>query len=155
LRWDHWAQAAAEIGWLCCTLTLVTGSLWAREAWGVWWTWEPRLTSAVVLWLIFAGTFLVRGAIDYPHRRARVGAVLALFGVADVPLVIMATRWFRGIHPVTPEMDPHMRLALLVAVVSFTAWFALLMNQRRRQLELFERVATVEAQDQLDWHASS
>jgi len=155
LQWDHWAQAAAEIGWLCCTLTLVTGSLWAREAWGVWWTWEPRLTSAVVLWLIFAGIFLVRGAIDDPHRRARVGAVLALFGVADVPLIVMATRWFRGVHPVTPEMDPDMRLALVVAVVSFSALFALLLNQRRRQLELAERVAVAEGRDHLGWRATS
>lgn len=154
LRWDHAAQAAGEIGWLCCTLTLVTGSLWAREAWGVWWTWEPRLTSAVVLWLIYAGLFLVRGTLEDPHRRARVGAVLGLFAVADVPLVIMATRWFRGIHPVTPDMDPDMRWALAASVLAFTALFALLIDQRRRQLRLAERIAAFESQEAFLRHAA-
>jgi heme exporter protein C len=150
LQWDHWSQAAAEVGWLCCTLTLLTGSLWARAAWGVWWTWEPRLTSAVVLWLIFAGIFLVRGAIDDPHRRARVGAVLGVFAVADVPLVIMATRWFRGIHPVTPEMDPTMRFVLFVAVVSFSGLFLLLISLRRRQLALLEQLEHESALKDID-----
>ena len=144
LEWDHWSQAAAEVGWLCVTLTLVTGSLWAREAWGVWWTWEPRLTSSLVLWLIFAGIFLVRAGVDDPHQRARVGGVLALLGVADLPLVMMATRWFRGVHPVAPEMDGQMRVAFLAAAVSFTAFFANCAFQRRRQLELAERTAVLE-----------
>lgn len=146
LEWEHWSLAAAEAGWLCATLTLVTGSLWAHEAWGVWWTWEPRLTASLVLWLIFAGIFLVRAGIDDPHRRARIGAVLAILAVADIPLVVMATRWFRGMHPVAPEMDLRMRLVLLVAVVSVTAFFVFLVIQRRFQLELSERAAAVEAQ---------
>lgn len=145
LEWDHRSQAAAEVGWLCATLTLVTGSLWAHEAWGVWWTWEPRLTSSLVLWLIFAGIFLVRAGIDEPHRRARIGAVLAILGLGDLPLVVMATRWFRGVHPVSPEMDHRMRLVLLAAVVSFTALFAFLAWQRQRQLGLGERVAVLES----------
>jgi heme exporter protein C len=146
LEWDHWSQAAAEAGWLGATLTLVTGSLWAHEAWGVWWTWEPRLTALLVLWLIFAGIFLVRAGIEDPHRRARIGAVLAMLAVADIPLVVMATRWFRGMHPVAPEMDQRMRFVLLAAVVSFTAFFAFLVRQRRCQLELLERTVTLEAE---------
>lgn len=135
LRWDHWSQAAAEIGWLCTTLTLATGSLWAHEAWNTWWTWEPRLTSSLVLWMLFAGYLLVRSSIDDPQRRARISAVLAVLTLADVPLVVMATRWFRGVHPVTPEMDPRMRLVLLVSVLSYTVLFAALIVVRRRQLE--------------------
>ncbi len=146
LAWDHWAQAAAEVGWLCVTLTLVSGSCWARAAWGVWWTWEPRLTSSLVLWLIFAGIFLARAGVEDPHRRARVGAVLALLGVADLPLVVMATRWFRGVHPVAPQMDGQMRVALLAAAVAFTAFFAFCTIQRRRQLGLAERTAVLESQ---------
>lgn len=144
LEWDFWSQAAGEVGWLCATLTLVTGSAWAHEAWGTWWTWEPRLTSSLVLWIIYAGLFLVRSSIEDPQRRARIFGVLAVVGMSDVPLVLMATRWFRGVHPVTPEMDPRMRLVLLASVISFTALFAYLALQRRRQLEVSERTAQLE-----------
>ena len=142
--WDQWSQAAGEIGWLCTTLTLATGSLWAHEAWNTWWTWEPRLTTSLILWIIFAGYFLVRSSIDDPERRARLSAVIAILAVADVPLIIMATRWFRGIHPVTPQMEPRMRLVLLTSVFCFTALFATLIALRRRQLGLIARVASLE-----------
>lgn len=144
LAWDYWSQAAGEIGWLCATLTLLSGSAWAHEAWGTWWTWEPRLTSSLVLWIIYSGIFLVRSSVEDPHRRARIGGVLAVIGMSDAPLVVMATRWFRGVHPVTPEMDPAMRWVLLASAVSFTALFTYLTVQRRRQLEFSERVAQLE-----------
>ena len=63
LEWDFWSRAAGEVGWLCTTLTLITGSAWAHEAWGTWWTWEPRLTSSLVLWIIYAGSF--PGAVQH------------------------------------------------------------------------------------------
>lgn len=144
LDWDHWMQAFGEIGWLCTTLTLLTGSLWAHEAWNTWWTWEPRLTSSLVLWMAYAAIFLVRSGIEDPAQRARVGAILALIGACDIPMIVMATRWFRGVHPVTPEMDPRMRLVLLVSAISFTALFGTLVMLRRRQLELLRRVADCE-----------
>ena len=142
--WDHWAQAAGEIGWLCTTLTLATGSLWAHEAWNTWWTWEPRLTASLILWTVFAGYFLVRSSIEDHQRRARLSAVLAILSLADVPMVIMATRWFRGIHPVTPEMDPRMRLVLLISVISFTVLFVLLAVLRQKQLDLIARLESLQ-----------
>lgn len=142
--WDRWSQSAGELGWLCTTLTLATGSLWAHEAWNTWWTWEPRLTASLVLWLVFAGYFLVRASLDDPERRARLSAVLAVLALADVPLVIMSTRWFRGIHPVTPEMDPRMRLVLVTSVAAFSALFILLAVLRKTQLDLTARVASQE-----------
>jgi heme exporter protein C len=144
--WDYGSQAAGEIGWLCMTLTLVTGSLWAHEAWNTWWTWEPRLTASLILWIVFAGYFLVRSSIEDPERRARIAAVLAIVSMADVPMVVMATRWFRGMHPVTPEMDPRMRLTLLVSVVAFTVLFGWLVVVRRRQLTLAGRVRELKQQ---------
>jgi heme exporter protein C len=144
LAWDHWSQAACEIGWLCTTLTLISGSAWAHEAWGTWWTWEPRLTSCLVLWIVLAGVFLVRSNIEDPHRRARIGGVLAVVAMADVPLVLMATRWFRGVHPVTPEMAPSMRIVLLVSLTGFSAFFTWLAAQRRRHLELSDRATQLE-----------
>ena len=144
LAWDQWSHAAAELGWLCCGLTLVTGSLWARAAWGSWWTWDPRLTTAFILWVIYSGYLMVRASLEDPHRRARIGAVLAIVGVLDIPLVAMATRWFRGIHPVSPEMESPMRAVLLISIVSFSAFFAVLLVRRRAQLCLESLVADME-----------
>jgi heme exporter protein C len=141
LRWDHWAQASGEVGWLCTTLTLVTGSLWAHEAWNTWWTWEPRLTAALILWALYGACFLTRMSIEDPHTRARVSSLLAILALLDLPMVIMATRWFRGMHPVSPEMDPQMRVVLLISVLSFTVFFCVLTIYRRSQLSLFERAA--------------
>ncbi len=135
LGWDHWAHSAGELGWLCCGLTLLTGSLWARCAWGTWWTWDPRLTTSFVLWLIYAGCLLVRSNIPDPHRRARLGGVLAIVGVIDIPLVVMATRWFRGMHPVSPQMESSMRIVLALNVLALTALFVFLLWQRRNQLQ--------------------
>jgi heme exporter protein C len=144
LAWDFWSQSAGEVGWLCATLTLMTGSIWAHEAWGTWWTWEPRLTSSLVLWMIFSGIILLRSGVEDPQRRARIGAVLAIVNLCDVPLVLMATRWFRGVHPVAPEMDPPMRLILLMSVASFTVLFTFLVVARRRHLKLLEMAAQIE-----------
>jgi heme exporter protein C len=144
LVWDYWSQASTEVGCLCFTITLVSGSLWAHEAWGVWWTWEPRLTSALVLWLILAGICLARASVEDLPSRARMGAVLAVLALCDLPILIMATRWFRGVHPVAPQMDPRMRIVLLAAMFGFTAFFALLIRQRRSQIELAARILMVE-----------
>ena len=131
---DDWLHAAAELGWLSASLTLLTGSLWAHAAWHTWWTWDPRLVSTFILWAMYSGMLVVRSGRDDPHRRARLSAVLAILGFVDVPLVIMATRWFRGIHPVSPSMEPLMRLTLLVSAVAFTLLFAVLLWRRRWQL---------------------
>lgn len=146
LAWDHWSRAAAELGWLCSGLTLATGSLWAHAAWDVWWSWDPRLTSSFVLWVLYGGILLARGNLADAHRRARIGAVLAIVGALDIPLVIMATRWFRGIHPVAPEMEPGMRLVLMLSVAGFTLFFAVLLVRRRLQLEMEFRLAALAPQ---------
>jgi heme exporter protein C len=136
LKWDHRAQAWGEVGWLCCGLTLVSGSLWAHEAWGTWWVWDPRLTASFILWAVYSGILIVRAGLEDARQRARIGAVLAILGMLDIPLVVMATRWFRGMHPVAPEMTPAMRLTLLITVLSFTVFFAVLVRRRASQLRL-------------------
>ncbi len=134
LAWDHWSRAANEIGWLCSSLTLLTGSLWAHSAWGTWWTWEPRLTTMFVLWALYSSCLIVRSSMDEPHLSARIAGALAILGLLDLPLVIMATRWFRGIHPVSPEMEPMMQVTLLLNVIAFTVFFGLLFARRHSQL---------------------
>lgn len=146
LWWDQWSQAIGEIGWLCSSLTLVTGSLWAHAAWGTWWTWDPRLVTSFVLWAFYSGILILRSGLEDMHQRARLGAVLAIVGVADVPLVVMATRWFRGIHPVSPQMEPSMRLALLASVIGLSAMMTLLLVRRHRQLQLESRIAWLQIQ---------
>lgn len=144
MQWDSWAQAAAEIGWLCSLLTLITGSLWAHEAWNTWWTWEPRLTSMLILWTIYSGYLLLRSSLDDPHQRARLSAVVSLLGVMDVPLIVMATRMFRGIHPVSPQMDATMRIVLLTTAVAFSVFFAVLLVWRQQQIALLQRLTVLE-----------
>ena len=85
LKWDQWFQAVGEVGWLSCGLTLITGAFWAHEAWGTWWTWDPRLTTSFVLWATYSGILIVRAGLDDPHQRARIGAILAVLGGARHP----------------------------------------------------------------------
>lgn len=144
LSWDHWSQAAAETGWLCTTLTLITGVMWAHETGNTWWTWDPRLLVALVMWLIYGGYFLLRAGLGEPQRRARMSAVLGVLGIVDIPLVVASTRWFWGIAPEAVETPPHVRLVLLVSVLGFTAFFAFLTMQRRWQLGLEQQVAALE-----------
>ena len=149
LAWDRWAQAVAETGWVCSCLTLLTGSLWAHAAWGTWWTWDPRLMTSFVLWALYGGYLILRGQVDDPHARARVAAVLALVGVLDVPLVVMATRWFRAIHPVAPTMEPAMRLALILTFVGLATFTSLLVAGRRGQIEIADRLRELERASEL------
>lgn len=134
-RWDTLALSSAEIGLVFCGIALVTGSIWGRPAWGAWWTWEPRLTTTLVLWLIYAAYLMLRRMIDEESQRARVAAVFGIVGFVDVPIVFMSIRWWRTIHPVvfTSEeirIAPPMLMAMLVALAAFTLFYVYLMMQR-------------------------
>ena len=98
-RYDMAALAAAEIGTLFATTGLAMGIIWAKPAWGIWWTWDARLTTAFVLWLIYVGYLMLRGYVDDPTRRANLAAVLGILGGADVPIVYFSIRWWRTQHP--------------------------------------------------------
>lgn len=98
LQADAVAVACAEMGVVFCTVGLVTGSLWGRAAWGIWWTWDERLTSTLILWLIYLAYLLLRSFAEGPSMRT-LAAVMAIFGYLDVPLVYMSTRWWRTQHP--------------------------------------------------------
>jgi len=97
---DLLGVASAEVGILCCTGGLITGMLWGKPVWGIWWTWDPRLTSTFILWLLYISYLLLRELIEDPHRRATLSAVFGIFAYLDLPIVLLATTlWPRGQHP--------------------------------------------------------
>jgi heme exporter protein C len=139
-RADALALTTAEVGVVFCTVVLVTGPLWARPVWGIWWTWDARLTSTLVLWLIYV-SYLILRRYSSSGQTAVLAAVLAIFGFLDVPFVYLANRLFRTQHPQPvlfggPDsgLDARMRFALLMNMLAFAA-FAALLSWIRYRLE--------------------
>jgi heme exporter protein C len=98
-QWDWLGVSAAEVGVVACTIGLTTGPLWAKPVWGIWWTWDARLTTTFILWLLYISYLLLRGLIEEPGRRATLSAVFGIFAFLDVPLVYMSNRLWRTQHP--------------------------------------------------------
>ncbi len=147
---DAVAAAAAELAVLFGACALVSGPLWGRKAWGVFWQWDVRLTSTALLWIIFVAYLFVR-RYGGPGSR-RLGAGLALFGAADVPMIYISVSLWRTIHPkttVVPTLDPGMRPAFYVSMLTFLALFLVLLNLRQRLERLRSRYDALylEAQD--------
>ncbi len=159
--WDDLGYAAAEIGMLFCTLVLVTGSLWAKPIWGTWWTWDSRLTTTFVLWLIYGAYLLMRAMSEDSPTVARFAAVLGIVGALDVPVIIVSVRLWRTIHPavlVTRQgehglEDPRMLATLLVATIAFSLLFAWLLWLRVATLTARSRIATMHRELML-WRAA-
>jgi heme exporter protein C len=130
---DHLAQAAAELALVFGLIGLLTGPLWGRKAWGVWWQWDARLTSALVLWMIFAAYVLLR-RFGGPGSE-RLAAGVALFGMANVPFVYWSVNVWRTVHPrttVVPTLDASMRPALYWCTFAFLALYGVLLAARSR-----------------------
>jgi heme exporter protein C len=135
--YDRVAGAAAEIGVLFTTITLVTGPLWAKAAWGVYWTWEPRLTTTLILWFIYVGYLLLRAVVPPGQKRARVAAVYGILGWVDVPVVFLSIWWWRTVHPRILgaggfAMDATMVWVLVACLAAFTLLFVYLLLLRVR-----------------------
>ncbi|MDI3269811.1 MAG: cytochrome c biogenesis protein CcsA [Bacillota bacterium] len=137
--YDQWAAASAEIGVLFTAITLITGMFWARAVWNVWWRWEPRLTTTLILWFIFVAYLLIRSAIEDRQRRGVVAAVVGLVGFANVPLVYLASRLWGGFHPAGAHLEGRMVVALLVSVLAFTVLYGYLFLLALRVRRLEER----------------
>lgn len=150
-RFDIAAEAAAELGVLFCTIVLITGPLWARPVWGVYWTGEVRLTSTLILWLLFVGYLLLRGSGGRDRdQSARFAAIVAIVGALDVPIIYKSVEWWRGLHPKVLKvsggggLDPAMARSLLVCTVAFLFLFAALYLERLRLGRLAEEVDALE-----------
>jgi heme exporter protein C len=112
--WDDLAAAAARVAVQLCTVVLITGMIWGRSAWGQWWTWSPRLTFSLLLWLLFVVYLVVRLSVEPGERRALISAVYGIIAFLDVPLVYLSVRLMPDIHPSSIELAPAMRLTLFV-----------------------------------------
>lgn len=142
---DRLCVAAAEIGVLLSGLALVTGIIWARLSWGVWWTWDPRLSTTLIMWFVYAGYLVLRRLDMPPQRKRRVCAVVGIVAFLDVPLVFLSARLWRSIHPAVfasrgGGLEPEMRLTILACVLCFGIFWAGLLWIRARQLALHARV---------------
>ena len=142
---DDFAHAAGEIGFVFCTCVLVTGPLWAKPVWGIWWTWDARLTLTFVLWLLFVAYLMLRSYVINPGRAAVLAAVVGIIGFVDVPIDYMAIRWWRTQHPQPviaggegSGLDPRMWVTLLVTWGAFLCLFSYLLRQHLR-LEALRR----------------
>lgn len=146
--WDRLAHACAEVGVVLVTLTLITGVIWARPIWNTWWTWEPRLTTTLILWLIYVAYLMIRSYAPSRRQGSIYAAVVGIVGFVDVPIVYYSVIWWRSIHP-SPVVGPlaaagalnsTMLVVLLFSFVTFLVLFVYLVA---------ERMAVRDAEDKL------
>jgi heme exporter protein C len=145
---DRLAHASAETGVVFTGLAIATGSIWGKPTWGAWWTWDARLTTTALLFVIYLGYLLLRGVVDDRERGARFAAVLGIIGFLDVPLVYQSVAWWRTLHQPPSigraagvTMPPAILAALLVNLVAFTLVYAWFVSKRAGLLRLEEEVA--------------
>ncbi len=149
-KWDIVGMAAVEISFVFFFIAIVSGSIWARGSWGTWWTWDPRLTTAAIVELVYAAYLMLRQGIEDPDRRARFGAVYAILSFISVPLTFISIRIFRTIHPViigsgaagaegSFDMTPKMLQTFMFSLLTFSFIFADLLWHRIRLGKLADK----------------
>jgi heme exporter protein C len=142
-RFDVAGSSAVEISLVFFLVAIIMGSIWARPTWNTWWTWDPRLTTAAIVELIYAAYMLLRSGVDDPERRARFSAIYAIFGFISVPLTFISIRLLRTIHPIVIggaeaasqggfNMDEPMKLTFFFSLAAFSVLFADLLWHRIR-----------------------
>jgi heme exporter protein C len=136
---DWVAVSAVEVGVTACTAGLITGSLWGKPAWGIWWTWDARLTTCFILWLLYISYLLLRNLVEEPQRRATLSAIFGIFAFLDAPLVYASNRLWRTQHPApvifggqNAYLDPTMGKVLVVCMIAMLAVAAILFFDRYR-----------------------
>jgi heme exporter protein C len=146
-KWDVAGSAAVEVSLVFFFIAIVAGSIWARRTWGTWWTWDPRLTSAAIVELVYAAYFMLRQGLDDPDRRARFGAVYAIVAFISVPITFLSILLLRTIHPNLSQsgsggmgLTPKMVQTLLFSLFTFSFVFADLFWHRLRLGQLSEKI---------------
>lgn len=137
LRWDRLAGASAEVGVVFTGLALITGMIWGKPVWGVWWTWDARLVLTAVMFFVYLGYLALRRSFEDPQIRAHRSAVLGVVAALQIPIVHFSVTWWRGLHqpptvlrPDNPQIDTPLLFALLMAVTAFTVVFVALVTRR-------------------------
>lgn len=146
--YDDIAESSAEIGIIFCTIVLITGPIWAKPAWGKWWTWDPRLTTTLILWFIYIGYLMLRQFVEEEDKKAKFSAALGIIGFIDVPIVFLSIRWWRTIHPNVLQqggggLHPDMKTALIVSVIAFTFLYISMLIKRVTINRLGRRIAVL------------
>lgn len=148
--WDTVGRAATGLGVMWATVVLITGPIWARSSWGAWWTWEARLTTSLIVWLMFLGALLVRRVSHDPEQGARLGAVIQIIGMINLPIIYFSVHWWRGMHPVVfgksggGLADPSMKLAFGLGMVGVLLMHAALYGLALRVARAQDDVAALE-----------
>jgi heme exporter protein C len=137
MQWDRIGLACAELGTIFCTAGLITGPIWAKPVWGIWWTWDARLTTTLILWLLYVSYLLLRDFLEEPARRATLAAVFGIFAFVDVPIVYFSIRIFRTQHPQPVFMggqdsglDPNMQKVFYLSWITLLVLFGFLVSLR-------------------------
>ncbi len=153
--YDALAVAVTEVGLAFLAVNLVTGSIWARVIWGVWWAWDPRLTSALICWILYAGYMILRQALEEPTQRATFAAVYSIFAFTDVPIVYFSIRWWRTIHPqpvffskdgsFPPDWSRALGINLLAIFTLYAVFTMIRLRQEQTQREIDSLRRTVHA----------
>ena len=132
-KWDDLAYSTAELGIIFASLILITGAVWGKPVWGVWWTWDAKLTTTLVLWFIYAGYLMVRAYGPAGTQGRRFASVIALIGAIDAPIIYKATDWWRSAYPernVPFDLNEQMALTFLVSLVTFTIIYVYMLMER-------------------------
>ena len=147
LAHDRTAAASAEVGVIFISLVLITGPLWAKPIWGIYWTWDLRLTTSFILWLLYLAYLILRRSIPDRERRAQLSAVVGLISFLDVPIVYMANRVKASQHPAPvvgggdgSGLAPEFLATLLIGVFTFTVTYVLLLRLRNQQARIEDRI---------------
>jgi heme exporter protein C len=150
-RWDNRAISSAELGITFTLAAMASGSVWAKPAWNVWWTWDPRLTTYTIVLLLYVSYFMLRSAMEEPARRARFAAVYGIFAFLSVPITFFSIRWWRTIHPVLFDsknfgLSAGMRPAFFFGLAAFTLLYVVLLLHRLRLENTREAVEELKEQ---------
>jgi heme exporter protein C len=150
--WDSLAVSSAELGLVFTLAAMASGSLWAKPAWNTWWTWDPRLTTYTIMFLLYVAYFMLRSAMDDPARRARFAAVYGIFAFLSVPITFMSIRWWRTIHPVLIDpksgfgLSKNMMPVFFLSLIAFTLFYVVLLIYRVRLERSREQVDALKEQ---------
>jgi heme exporter protein C len=147
--WDSVVEASCEVGVLLCTLLLILGSIFARPTWGVWWTWDPRLTASAIMLLTFIGVLMLRATVDEPVRRGLWTAVATVMAYITIPITYMSVRWWRSVHQLQSSPDTMSSEMVLVLRINAFAFLFLMIWFIARRWRLAQQINLIELPPEL------